>query len=114
MSNEIIGHGKNEYTETVISEIKELLNKSRNTVAMQVNSELLATYWKIGEIIVKYEQNEQIRAAYGEKTLIQLSKSLTKELGRGFSRSNLQNMRLFYLQYPICQTLSGKLRSWSY
>lgn len=49
VSNEIIEHSKSEYTETVISEIKELLNKSRNTVAMQVNSELLATYWKIGE-----------------------------------------------------------------
>ena len=113
MDNEIIAHGQSEYTESVVFEIKELLNKSRNTVAMQVNSELLVTYWKIGEIIVKYEQNEHIRAAYGEKTLIQLSKTLTKELGRGFSRSNLQNMRLFYQQYPICQTLSGIL-SWSH
>lgn len=113
VNNEIIAHGQSEYTQSVVYEIKELLNKSRNTVAMQVNSELLATYWKIGEIIIKYEQNEHIRAAYGEKTLIQLSKTLTRELGRGFSRSNLQNMRLFYQQYPICQTLSGKL-SWSH
>ena len=37
--------------------------------------------------------------AYGEKTLVQLSRSLTKELGKGFSRSNLQNMRLLYLRY---------------
>lgn len=48
MSNEIVTHGQNEYTESVVFEIKELLNKSRNTVAMQVNSELLATYWEIG------------------------------------------------------------------
>ena len=99
--------------ECIIAEIKELLTKSRKSVALQVNNELLSTYWKIGEIIVRYEQNEQIRATYGEKTLVQLSKSLTRELGRGFSRSNLQNMRLFYLQYPICQTVSGKL-SWSH
>ena len=38
-----------------------------------------------------------------------LSKELTRELGKGFSRSNLQNMRLLYLNYPICQSLSGKL-----
>jgi predicted nuclease of restriction endonuclease-like (RecB) superfamily len=38
---------------------------------------------------------------------------LLVELGPGFSRSNLQNMRNFYLEYPICQTLSGKL-SWSH
>lgn len=113
MKQELMSDNKFEYTESVVSEIKGLLNKSRNNIAVQVNNELLATYWKIGEIIVKYEQNEQIRAAYGEKTLVQLSKCLTKELGRGFSRSNLQNMRLFYLQYPICQTVSGKL-SWSH
>lgn len=113
MSNVVTKDNKNSYTEIVVSEIKELINQSRKNVARQVNYEILATYWKIGEVIVKYEQNEQIRAAYGEKTLIQLSKRLTKELGRGFSRSNLQNMRLFYLQYPICQTVSGKL-SWSH
>ena len=113
MDNVVEKDNKNSYTEIVVSEIKELLNQSRKNVAKQVNYEILATYWKIGEVIVKYEQNEQIRAAYGEKTLIQLSKRLTKELGRGFSRSILQNMRLFYMQYPICQTVSGKL-SWSH
>ena len=96
-----------------VSEIRTLLETSRKNVAQQVNQELLSTYWKIGEVIVRYEQNDSVRAAYGEKTLLQLSKALTKELGRGFSRSNLQNMRLLYLNYPICQTVSGKL-SWSH
>nr|WP_322681016.1 DUF1016 N-terminal domain-containing protein [Nostoc sp. DedQUE03]MDZ7976448.1 DUF1016 N-terminal domain-containing protein [Nostoc sp. DedQUE03]MDZ8042771.1 DUF1016 N-terminal domain-containing protein [Nostoc sp. DedQUE02] len=36
-----------------------------------------------------------------------------KNYGKGFSRSNLQYMRLFYLKYENCQTLSGKL-SWSH
>lgn len=67
-----------------VSEIRELLWQSRQKVAAQVNQELL-----------------------------QLSKILTKELGKGFSRSNLQNMRLLYLNYQKCQTLSGKL-SWSH
>lgn len=84
--------------EPVVAEIRELIAASRQKVVRQVNDELLITYWKIGEIIVKYEQNEQIRAAYGEKTLLQLSKSLTRELGKGFSRSNLQNMRSFYFE----------------
>ena len=96
-----------------VSEIRALLETSRKNIAQQVNQELLSTYWKIGEVIVRYEQNDSVRAAYGEKTLLQLSKALTKELGRGFSRSNLQNMRLLYLNYPICQTVSGKL-SWSH
>ena len=48
-----------------------------------------------------------------KKTFKRIVKKLTKEYEKGFSRSNLQNMRQFYLKYPICQTLSGKL-SWSH
>ena len=48
-----------------------------------------------------------------EKTFKRIVKKLTKEYEKGFSRSNLQNMRQFYLKYPICQTLSGKL-NWSH
>lgn len=113
MNNELSELSKINVTEIVVSEIKELLNISRNNVALQVNNELLATYWKIGEIIVKYEQNEHIRASYGEKTLVQLSKALTKELGKGFSRSNIYNMRQFYVKYPIFQSVTGKL-SWTH
>lgn len=97
----------------LVSEIKSILDTSRQNVAKVVNNELLVAYWKIGEIIVRYEQNDNVRAAYGDKTLKQLSKTLTEEFGKGFSRSNLQNMRLFYLNYPKCQTVSGKL-SWSH
>ena len=46
---------------------------------------------------MEYEQRSQLRAEYG----------------KGFSRSNLQNMRAFYLAYEKCQTPSGKL-AWSY
>ena len=97
----------------VISEVKELLSNARKKVAKQVNSELLVTYWNIGRIIVEHEQKNNERAEYGQQTLKELSKALTKEFGKGFSRSNLQNMRGFYLNYEKCQTLSGKL-NWSH
>lgn len=96
-----------------VSEIRSLMEASHKNIAQQVNQELLSTYWKIGEVVVRCEQNDSIRAAYGEKTLSQLSRALTKELGKGFSRSNVYNMRQFYLSYPIFQTVSGKL-SWSH
>ena len=97
----------------VVQEIKSVLDCARRNVAIQVNNELLMSYWKIGEIIIRYEQDNGIRAAYGEQTLKQMSKALTQALGKGFSRSNLQNMRQLYLTYEKCQTLSGKL-SWSH
>lgn len=98
---------------SMILEIRELLENARKNVAQQVNTQLLTTYWNIGRIIVEYEQQNQIRADYGKQTLRELSKELTREFGKGFSRSNLQNMRAFYLAYEKCQTVSGKL-SWSH
>ena len=98
---------------SMVLEIRELLENTRKNVAQQVNTQLLTTYWNIGRIIVEYEQQNQIRADYGKQTLRELSKELTREFGKGFSRSNLQNMRAFYLAYEKCQTVSGKL-SWSH
>ena len=40
-----------------VSEIRSLLEASRKNVAQQVNQELLSTYWKIGEVVVRCEQN---------------------------------------------------------
>ena len=97
----------------VINEIRIVLDNARSNVAREVNSELLLTYWNIGRIVSEYEQSVPVRADYGKQTLKELSKILTKEFGKGFSRSNLQNMRAFYLTYEKCQTLSGKL-SWSH
>ncbi len=98
---------------SMMNEIRELLINARQSMAVQVNTELLTTYWNVGRIIVEHEQVNRERADYGKQTLKQLSKELIQEFGKGFSRSNLQNMRAFYLAYPICQTLSGKL-SWSH
>jgi predicted nuclease of restriction endonuclease-like (RecB) superfamily len=97
----------------IVAEIKTVLESARGNVARQVNSELLSAYWNIGRIISEYEQTVPERADYGKQTLKELAKVLTAEFGKGFSRSNLQNMRTFYLTYEKCQTLSGKL-SWSH
>ena len=97
----------------VVQEIRSVLETARGNVARQVNSELLGTYWNIGRIICEYEQTLPERADYGKQTLKALAKELTNAFGKGFSRSNLQNMRLLYLAYEKCQTLSGKL-SWSH
>ena len=78
---------------TAVSENSTQHEASRKKDEKQVNQEVLSTYCKIGEVVVRCEQNDSIRAAYGEKTLSQLSRALTKELGKGFSRSNVYNMR---------------------
>lgn len=107
MSNELM------VPQDMIVQIRDIMNNARCNVAQQVNNEQLLAYWNIGRVIVEHEQDSKERAEYGKQTLKQLSKVLTKEFGKGFSRSNLQNMRAFYISYPNYQTLSGKL-SWSH
>lgn len=101
------------HIDELADQIKSFIEKSRKRIAVQVNDELIATYWEIGHMIVEFEQRNNVRAEYGKRTIKELSNKLTHALGRGFSRSNLQNMRLFYLTYEKSQTLSGKL-SWTH
>lgn len=97
----------------IFRDIKELIVKSRAEVTREVNKKLLLTYWSIGKIIVEKEQDGDVTPEYGKKIYLTLSKKLTKEFGKGFSRSNIFNMRNFYIKYPIIQTVSGQL-SWSH
>ena len=95
----------------LLSSVSELLENARRMSARTVNAILTATYWEIGRRLVEFEQGGESRAEYGEGLLKRLGLDLTSRFGRGYSRQNLQQMRLFYLAYDfdkICQTLSGK------
>lgn len=93
--------------------ITNLVYKAKSDLAKAVNTTLVTTYWNIGKYIVEFEQKGNVKAKYGTALLSSLAKILRIKLGRGYSRPNLNNMRKFYLTYPICQTLSDKL-SWSH
>ena len=103
----------NALSNSLINEIKTVLETARQNVARQVNNELLTAYWNIGRIIVEHEQGSNGRAEYGTKALKELSRTLAAEFGKGFSVSNIQFMRRFYQAYQIQQTVSVKL-SWSH
>ena len=79
-----------EVMNSVVTQIKSLLESARQKVAAEVNTTLLTTYWQIGKIIVEDEQRHSDRAEYGKQTLKTISKALTEEYGKGFSRSSLQ------------------------
>lgn len=94
-----------------ISQIVELLESARRNVVQTINHTMVTTYFEIGRIIVEEEQNGKDRAEYGKSILRELSKVLTKEFGKGFSITNIQQMRSFYLSYQKQQTLSVKSKS---
>lgn len=98
---------QNEYA-VLIEEISSVLESSRKITARSVNTILTFAYWLIGERIIEFEQKGAHRAEYGGKLLKNLSSDLSKKYARGFSERNLEQMRLFYLSYPISQTLSAK------
>ncbi|MDQ3110864.1 MAG: PDDEXK nuclease domain-containing protein [Bacteroidota bacterium] len=78
-----------------------------------VNHELVKANWQIGKHIVEFEQKGNEKAEYGSELLSKLSCDLKAKHGKGFSKSSVYLSREFYIQYPIFQTLSGKL-SWSH
>ena len=99
-------------SDNYLEDIRRILRKAREITSQTVNHIMVEAYWLIGERIVKQEQKGKERAAYGEFVLQELSRSLTKEIGKGFSYANLRNMRQFYQTYPdfgICHTLCSKL-----
>lgn len=93
--------------------IAELVTNAKSRLAQVVNTTLVATYWNVGKYIVEFEQQGNVKAKYGTSLLSSLSKILRLKLGKGYSHPNLNNMRKFYLLYPIFQTVSEKL-SWSH
>jgi predicted nuclease of restriction endonuclease-like (RecB) superfamily len=91
-----------------ISQIVELLESARRNLVQTINHTMVATYFEIGRIIVEEEQNGKDRAEYGKGILKELSSQLTEKFGKGFSETNLKQMRQFFLNYSISQTQSDK------
>ena len=112
INKEIIEKKEGDYN-TLISSIGTVLEKARKHVYSQINQILIKTYWEVGKQIIEYEQKEKEKAEYGSKLLDNLSKDLKLRYGKGFSRSNIIYMRLFYIKYSKSETLSHQL-NWSH
>ena len=76
-----------------------LIEEARRKVASAANVALVYTYYEIGRMIVEDEQGGKERAAYGDKTLAELSEKLTAKFGKGWSIANLKLMRQFFITY---------------
>ncbi len=101
-------------TSSFFEEIRELILSARATVARGVDMVQVYTNFEIGRRIVQEEQKGKQRADYGKEVIKALAGRLTGEFGNGFSKSNLEYMRRFYLAYEdrgsqIAQTASRQL-----
>ena len=92
------------------NEIKtELINNeiTRRVKEYSKNRSDLNTYYNVGKLLSEAGKH------YGEGIIKEYSKRLTNELGKGYSISNLKNMRNFYVFFSKSQTMSGQL-TWSH
>jgi len=99
----------------LFTELKKLIESSRQHVALFVNEELTMLYWNVGKLIHQHLLTNG-RADYGKEILPTLSAELIHDYGKGFSTRNLSKMMKFYELYQddnILPTLSAKL-SWSH
>ncbi len=95
-------------------EIRDLIQSAREIVVHSIDLVQVATNFEIGRRIVEYDQKGKERAEYGKELLKSLAQNLTNEFGRGFSKTNLEYMRRFFLTYhdrkvQIAQMISGQL-----
>ena len=98
---------------TLLADLRAIITDGRSRAAVAVNAEIVSTYWQIGERIVREEQAGHVRAGYGAQVLAKLGRQLSQEFGRGFAERSLQNMRQFYLTYPIPSAVRTEL-TWTH
>lgn len=113
MSTEILEKPNEKVVDNLYNQIENIIINNKTKTIYQINNTLVETNFMIGKIIVENEQNGNIRAEYNKEILLKSSRKLTNKYGRGFSLSNLYNMRLFYNKYKKFQTVFGIL-SWSH
>lgn len=102
--------GKNN---SLVLEISTIVNEVKTNLSKEINKSIIYVYWNIGRIIVKHENEDNNRLEYGKEVLKELSKELTKLLGKGYSLTNLTYMRWFYNVYPDYNMINDSL-SWSH
>ena len=88
------------------NDISMIVDFARGHAARSINATMTAAYWLTGRHIIDIEQEGKERANYGAEVIKRLSIDLSARFGRGFSVTNLRQMRSFFLLWPKMQTLS--------
>lgn len=115
--NEIL-EVKYEVSSDLLHDLSAIIDEARHKAYTAVNVVMVQRNWLLGRRIAEEELKGEDRAEYGAKIIEELSKELTLNFGKGFTKSNLYQFTLFYKEFPsIFHTASGKssiLLSWSH
>lgn len=102
--------------ETLMNDLRQIIDHARRRVASTVNSELTLMYWHVGERInrdiLKYH-----RAEYGKQVVSIVARQLQEEYGnKGFDVKNIRRMMQFACLFPDMTIVAPLVRqlSWTH
>lgn len=101
-----------ESMQSLIGEIKQIINDARAHAIRSVDFCRVQMYWAIGQRIVEKEQQGKERADYGTYLIKRLAQEIEPEYGSGFGERQLKFCRQFYKTYPKGNALRSQL-NWS-
>lgn len=105
-------------TEDIVDDARLIIESAQKWAHRAVNVALVYRNWFLGKRIAEEELKGEDRAKYGAQVIVNLSKALSKEYGKGFSKLNLWCFLRFYRAYPqIVYTPSKQfdpLLSWTH
>ena len=87
-------------SKSYINDIKQILRNAKAKANIAINYSMVEAYWLIGKRIIEEIQQGEKRANYGEKVIINVSKALTAEFGKGYSDRSVRQYRQFYQMFP--------------
>ena len=82
-----------EKTDDILQDMRGIIDSSRDAAYRAVNVTLIRRNWLIGYRISEEELSGENRAEYGASVIARLSKELSKEYGKGFTKTNLYSFR---------------------
>lgn len=97
----------------LFTDIKQLIESSRQRVAAAVNAEITMLYWNIGKHISQFLLNNK-RAAYGKQILATLSQELTETYGKGWHEKTLRHCLRSAETFTKIQIVSAVRRQMSW
>ena len=102
-------------SEKYYNEIIELIKEkeaNHQVREYQDNYEILKTNWEIGKLLIDAQGGAE-RAKYGDNLIKKWGEKLSREFGSAYKKSQLFNMRQFYLCFPKFRSVSGIL-TWTH
>ncbi len=99
----------------LLKDLTALIEEARSSAAREVNTVLVALYWRVGQRL-RDEVIGEGRAEYGEQIVSAVGRQLSREYGAGFSEKGLRHMMRFVDTFPderIVSALGRQLVAWS-